>query len=163
MEDDRYLEFVEEDIDVVCGYNKYVITFPVNNQGELNRLRMWVAYDLGSAASFEDYKPVPRGFYLYISQEKRSSMCRILEYGDNHNQRVFLMAVDRKSERAYREASKRAGRYARTIIETLCDDLDVDWNNGYARSWSGDGSGVGMWSDMYPITYFDFDEAVVTA
>lgn len=153
-ENSRYLEFVEED-KYVCGPDKYIIIFPIKNHGEDNQIQLWVAYELGGKHSYGDGKWIARGFYLYISANCGSS--ETFGHG-HHHQRVLVMEVPRKTQRAYKKASRKAGRYARDIVESLCPDLDIDWNRGKARGWGGYGNRVGMWSMMYRLEEYDFPE-----
>lgn len=143
----HFLEFKDED-----GRN-YIISFPILNQEKNQRLRLWVCYERGNSVAMYDYRFLYRGFYLYISLGGTWE-CGATVQESKYNRRIFLGEVQRKSERAYRDFAEKAGWYAREMVEKYCDDLELDWNNGYASQWSGNEADFGMWREEYQITHY---------
>ena len=128
----------------------YIVSFPILNQPVPSRLRLWVAYEIGGF-SYSENKRLKRGYYLYVSFEECSNMGRVLVCGGD-DYRVLLGEVARKSEKAYRQFSEKAGTCAKEIVEKLYKDaLKIDWDNGVPTRWGGYGNGVGFYSDYYSI------------
>ena len=140
------IEFVDED-------NKYyIVSVPVVGQESQLRLRMWVAYDRGNRYSYEEYREVQRGYYLYFSLEESSCTypARIISTR-NENCRVYLGEVSRHSKKWYREFSRLAERIVLSAVEELFPNMQFAWEELYTSSWDGVGSGVGMYCDFYTI------------
>lgn len=144
---ERYLEFKDEE-----GWD-YVISFPVKNREDIQKLRLWVSYERGNRESMYDYRFLYRGFYLYISLEGIWELGRVIT-SNKYNRRVFLGEVQRKSQGAYREFAEKAGWEARNMVEKYCSDLEIDWEDGYASRWSGNENDLGLWRENYAITHY---------
>ncbi len=132
----------------------YIVSVPVLAQDKPTLLRMWVAYDKGKRCSYYDYSDVKRGYYLYFSFEEPSPdyPCRILSTYKN-NYRLYLGEVKRKSEGWYKDFSTLAAEIVLPAIKETFSDLNFDWDKLSFRSWSGRGSGVGMYCDFYKIIF----------
>ena len=109
---DKIIEFMD-----ACGYG-YGWRFPIKNTETPMRLKMWVVYDIGYYSNVE-YKDIPRGYYLYISEQELCSMGITLDTG-NVNVRVLLSKVKRKSEGAYRDCLEKAGKYTVKLAQMYC-------------------------------------------
>ena len=130
----------------------YRVSVPVLEQEKPMRLRMWVAYEKGKRFSDYDYQEVKRGYYFYLSLEEVSFgyPARMLTTG-SENCRVYLGAVNRHSKGWYRDFSRLAEKMAVSAVHELFSDFKFDWENSYCDTWSGQGSGVGLYCDFYTI------------
>jgi len=132
-------------------YN-YVINVPIANQDKPTVLRMWVAYDKGRRYSYYDYSEVKRGFYLYFSLEEVASdyPARILST-HKANCRLFLGEVSRKSKGWYRDFAVLAEELVHPVVEERFAEFELNWEKMKGHCWSGRGSGVGMYCDLYTV------------
>lgn len=143
----RFLEFKDEE-----GWD-YIISFPVKDQEEYQKLRLWVSYEQGNRDSYYDNRFLYRGFYLYISLESTWELGRTITE-NKYNRRVFLGEVPRKSQSAYQEFAEKAGWHAVDMIEKYCAGLEIEQDGGVASKWSGNEADLGMWRENYTITHY---------
>ena len=130
----------------------YMVSVPVTNQETPLLLRMWVAYDRGNRCSYYDYSDVKRGYYLFFSlEEPRTDYPGRSLSMDGRNCRLYLGEVKRQSEGWHKDFSNLAEEILPHVMKEKFADFEFDWKNMSFASWSGKGTGVGMYADFYII------------
>jgi len=146
------ITFVDE-----SGY--YGLEIPVVRKEEVKILDVWVGYQRGNEGNFMTQDRLERGFYLYLNlREHISGYPYYMYQGDGTSMyKVLLKQVNRKCKSDAILAGKIAVKYMDRILKQIFPELIIQMDKFRGFSWSGKGSGVGMYSGFFVIQRFQFD------
>ena len=146
------ITFVDE-----SGY--YGLKIPVVREGKAKILDIWVGYQRENEGNFMTEDRLERGFYLFLNlREKISDYPFYMYEGDGKSMyKVLLKKVNRKRKSDAILAGKIAVKYMDRILKQIFPEVVLHMDKFCGFSWSGKGSGIGMYAGFFTIESFLFD------
>ena len=146
-------------ITFVSDYAYYGIKISAVREGEKKVLDVWVGYERGNEGNFMTWDRLERGFYLYMDLKEIISdyPCSAYTVDGNSMYKVLLKPVNRKRKSDAILAGKIATKYLDRILKEVFPDVVFDMNEFRGFTWSGKGTGGGMYSGFFIPHSFQFD------